>query len=46
MGVHTQLKTTETVYGVMKTRGAQRRWGETLDRKLARIDRNTKRGRS
>lgn len=43
---HTQLKTTETVYGVMKTRGAQRRWGETLDRKLARIERNTKRGRS
>ena len=30
---HTQLKTTERVYGTLRTRGAQRNWADLLDRK-------------
>ncbi len=42
---HSQLKTTEGMYGVRSTRGAQRVWADLLDRKRDALRRNeTKRG--
>jgi integrase len=44
---HAQLKTTERVYGTIRTRGAQRTWADLLDRKRDALRRSeaTARGR-
>ena len=43
---HAQLKTTERIYGTLRTRGAQRNWADLLDRRRDALRRSRPPGRS